>query len=76
MWLAAKRMNAALAGRPLTAAELRVPAYATVELAGRRVVEVIPRGKHMLTRLDDGRTLHTHLRLDGIWRLARAGARS
>ncbi|HEY2174677.1 MAG TPA: DNA-formamidopyrimidine glycosylase family protein [Mycobacteriales bacterium] len=75
VWLAAKRMNTALAGRQLTAAELRVPAYATVDLVGRRVVEVIPRGKHMLTRLDDGRTLHTHLRLDGAWQLVRAGAR-
>src|SRR5690606_41690050 len=28
-------------------------------------------GKHLLTRLEDGRTLHTHLRMEGRWRLIR-----
>ncbi len=26
-------------------------------------------GKHLFTRFDDGRTLHTHLRMDGYWRV-------
>ena len=34
----------------------------------------MPRGKHLLFRLDDGRTLHTHFRMDGSWHLYRPGA--
>lgn len=75
VWLAAKRMHSALAGRRLTTADLRVPSYATVALTGRAVHEVVARGKHLLTRLDDGQTLHTHLRMDGAWHLVPAGAR-
>lgn len=66
---ACRRLHAALAGRTLTRAELRVPAYATADLTGTAVSEVVPRGKHQLIRLDDGRTLRTHLRLDGSWRV-------
>ncbi|HEY6747200.1 MAG TPA: DNA-formamidopyrimidine glycosylase family protein [Mycobacteriales bacterium] len=73
VWLAAKRMHDALGGRPLTRAELRVPQLATSDLTGRTVTEVLPRGKHMLTRLDGGITLHTHFRMDGTWRLGRPG---
>ena len=73
VWLAAKRMHDALGGRPLTRADLRVPQLATTDLTGRTVTEVVPRGKHMLTRLGGGITLHTHFRMDGTWRLGRPG---
>jgi endonuclease-8 len=75
VWLVARRMHTALAGRPLTRFELRVPRHATADLTGRRVEQVLARGKHMLTRIDGGVTLHTHLRMDGAWRLHRPGAR-
>ena len=75
VWLAAKRMHAALGGRPLTRFDLRVPALATADLTGATVTEVLARGKHMLTRFDGGLTLHTHFRLDGSWRLQRPGER-
>ena len=75
VWLAARRLHAALAGRRLTRADLRVPRYATADLTGRTVHEVVSRGKHLLTRLDDDLTLHTHLRMDGSWRLFRPGQR-
>ena len=75
VWLASKRMHEALAGRPLTRFDLRVPAHATADLTGRTVLEVVPRGKHMLTRFDGGLTLHTHFRLDGSWHLVRPGER-
>jgi endonuclease-8 len=39
------------------------------------VLEVVPRGKHLLTRLSSGMTLHTHLRMDGSWRVYRPGQR-
>lgn len=69
VWLTAHRLHAALAGRTLVRAELRVPKLATVELTGRGVLEVVARGKHLLTRLDGGLTLHSHLRMDGAWHL-------
>ena len=71
VWLAAQRLREALAGRVITASDFRVPALATVDLAGVRIEDVVPRGKHLLFRLDDGRTLHTHFRMDGSWHLYR-----
>jgi endonuclease-8 len=73
VWLTAHRLHAALSGRPLTVAELRVPQLATSELTGETVDAVIARGKHVLTRFGSGLTLHSHLRMDGTWQLTRAG---
>src|SRR4051794_41983609 len=67
-------MNTALAGATLSTGELRVPQLAAVDLAGATVTEVVPRGKHMLIRLADGRTLRTHYRMDGSWHIYRPGA--
>jgi endonuclease VIII len=75
VWLTAHRLDQALAGRVLTRSDLRVPRLATVDLTGRTVTGVHARGKHILTRVDDGITLHSHLRMDGSWLLSRAGAR-
>lgn len=73
VFLAARRLDDALAGRTLLRGELRHPRLSTVDLAGRTVVGVASVGKHLLTRLDDERTLHSHLRLDGSWHLYRPG---
>jgi endonuclease VIII len=75
VWLAAKRMHEALAGEVLTRSDFRVPQLATVNLSGQTVLAVVPRGKHMLTRLSSGLTLHTHFRMDGSWHLYRPGDR-
>ena len=75
VWLAAQRMHEALAGRVLTRSDFRVPQLATADLSGRTVLEVVPRGKHMLTRVEGGTTLHTHFRMDGTWHLYRPGDR-
>jgi endonuclease VIII len=75
VWLTAKRLHHALAGHVLTVADLRVPQLATLDLRGTTVTEALARGKHLLTRLDDGRTLHSHLKMDGSWYLSPAGAR-
>ena len=75
VYLTAKRLNDALAGRVLTTSDFRVPQLATTDLTGRRVLEVVSRGKHMLTRVEGDLTLHTHLRMDGSWRVLRQGAR-
>ncbi|MDO5682694.1 MAG: DNA-formamidopyrimidine glycosylase family protein [Propionibacteriaceae bacterium] len=68
-------LHRALTGRTLTRAELRVQQHATADLAGMTVLEVVARGKHQLTRLDSGLTLHTHLRMDGVWRVVGARER-
>ena len=72
VWLTAHRLNQALAGRRLTVSDFRVPALATVDLAGRTVTEVLARGKHLLTRVDDDLTVHSHLRMDGSWYVSRS----
>ena len=63
----AAALDAALAGRALVRADLRWPTAASADLTGAVVLGTRPYGKHLLTRLDDGRTLHTHLRMDGRW---------
>ena len=75
VWLSAKRMHEALADRVLVRSDFRVPQHAEADLSGRRVLEVVPRGKHMLTRVEGGLTLHTHFRMDGTWHLYRPGDR-
>ncbi len=75
VWLAAQRMQAALGAKELTRSDFRVPSLATVDLSGQTVLEVVPRGKHLLTRLSGGHTLHTHFRMDGSWHLYRHGQR-
>jgi endonuclease-8 len=73
VWLSAKLLSDALTGQVLTRSEFRVPRLATSDLTGRRVLEILARGKHMLTRLDGGLTLHTHFRMTGTWRIFTSG---
>ena len=75
VWLAAKRMHEALAGKLLLRSDFRVPHLATTDVSGQTVLEVVSRGKHLLTRLSGGHTLHTHFRMDGSWHLYRPGDR-
>ncbi|MEU0372996.1 DNA-formamidopyrimidine glycosylase family protein [Streptomyces sp. NPDC006283] len=75
VWLTAHRLHQALAGQVLTRSDLRVPRFATADLTGRTVLDVTPRGKHLLTRFEGGLTLHSHLRMDGSWRVFGTGER-
>jgi endonuclease VIII len=75
VWLAAQRMNTALAGATLRRGEFRLPQLAALDLTGSTVREVVPRGKHMLIRLADERTLRTHFRMDGSWHIYRPGTK-
>ncbi|MEU2023336.1 DNA-formamidopyrimidine glycosylase family protein [Streptomyces sp. NPDC016469] len=71
----AARLHHALAGQVLTSSDLRVPRFATADLTGRAVLDVTARGKHLLTRIEGGLTLHSHLRMDGAWRIYAPGER-
>ena len=80
VWRTARRLDRGLSGHRLTATDFRVPALATVDLSGATVTETVSRGKHLLTRIDGGPderswTLHTHLKMEGAWRVLTAGER-
>src|ERR1700690_4432142 len=66
---AATELRGALAGRALTRSDFRVPRYATADLSGQAVTEVVPRGKHLLIRTDSGLSVHTHLKMEGRWQV-------
>ncbi|MFD0057832.1 Fpg/Nei family DNA glycosylase [Streptomyces sp. NPDC127168] len=75
VWQAARRLHDALAGEVLTRSDFRVPRYALVDLTGRAVLDVTPRGKHLLTHVEGGLTVHSHLRMDGAWKIFAPGQR-
>ena len=75
MWRTAHHLDRALTGQRLTATDFRVPAHATLDLSGQVVVETASRGKHLLTRIGQEHTLHTHLKMEGSWHLYRHGTR-
>ena len=71
--LLSRTLSRALDGRRITRSDLRVPRLATADLTGRTVLEHDAHGKHLLTRLSDDLTLHTHLRMDGSWTVTGPG---
>lgn len=81
VWLAGRRLDAALGGQVLIHSDFRTPRLATADVAGRLVTQVVSRGKHLLFRFGprpgaseaDRLTLHTHFAMDGSWRLVRTG---
>ena len=79
MWRAANQLNQALAGQKLVASDFRVPRYATLNLTGWTVAEVVPRGKHLLMRVvgpeDKKLTIHSHLKMEGTWQVYPPGGK-
>jgi endonuclease-8 len=72
----ARRLDRALAGQVLTASDFRVPQHATADLSGGVVVGTVTRGKHLFTRVDRGDerfSLHSHLKMEGSWRVFEPG---
>jgi endonuclease VIII len=72
VWYTAGRLRSALAGRALTRSDFRVPRHATADLSGQTVTDVASRGKHLLVRTDAALTVHTHLKMEGSWRITPA----
>jgi endonuclease-8 len=70
----AMQLNAALAGATLTGCDIRVPAFATLDLTGEVVHEVVSRGKHLFARVGEY-SIHSHLKMEGSWELYRPGSR-
>ena len=68
----AAALRDALVGRTLTRCDIRVPQYATVDLTGHTVDEVVSRGKHLFIRVGSA-SIHSHLKMDGSWRISPRG---
>ncbi|MGZ8746371.1 MAG: DNA-formamidopyrimidine glycosylase family protein, partial [Mycobacterium sp.] len=62
----ATKLRETLTGRTLTRCDVRVPKFATVDLSGCVVDEVVSRGKHLFIRVGDA-SIHSHLKMDGAW---------
>jgi endonuclease-8 len=76
---AAKRVGAALVGRPIESIETPQRRHALdrwpERLAGRAVRAVDAHGKHLFLRFEGDLTLHSHLRMSGWWGVFRRGER-
>jgi len=73
VYRSARALDAALASQMIVRSDIRVPAFATLDLAGERVEEVLSRGKHLLMRLDNY-SVHSHLKMEGSWHLYAPGS--
>jgi endonuclease-8 len=69
----ARTLRAWLEGRTITAARSAVLGARAEGLVGRRVTAVEARGKHLLIRLDDDTSVHTHMRMTGSWHVYSQG---
>jgi len=74
VWKTAQLQHAALAGKVLESSDFRVPRFATLDLAGETVHEVVARGKHLFHRVGD-HSIHSHLKMEGVWRAYAPGER-
>ena len=76
---AAGRVGAALVGREIVSIETPQPRHAMDRwpdrLAGRPVHSVDAHGKHLFLRFDGDLTLHSHLRMGGMWGVYEHGRR-
>jgi endonuclease-8 len=68
VWHTATILREALAGKRLTRCDVRLPKFATVDLTGQVVDEVISRGKHLFIRVGPA-SIHSHLKMDGSWKV-------
>lgn len=76
VWRTARRLHVALVGAPASLVDLRWGEVDEAPVRGSEVEEVVPRGKHLLHRFASGWTLHTHLRMEGSWRIEEAGSQA
>ncbi|MDQ4049671.1 MAG: DNA glycosylase [Actinomycetota bacterium] len=76
---AARRVGSALVGREILSIDTPQPRHAVdrwaERLAGRPVRSVDSHGKHLFLRFDGELTLHSHLRMTGMWGVYGRGER-
>lgn len=73
VWQLSERLQP-LVGRVITHSDFRVPSLATASLDGERIERIWPHGKHLYWQCGQ-RVLHTHLRMEGHWRIHPIGQR-
>jgi len=61
-------LREALQGKTLTRCDIRVPKFATVDLTGQTVEDVVSRGKHLFIRTAEA-SIHSHLKMEGKWQV-------
>ncbi|MEQ8280013.1 MAG: DNA-formamidopyrimidine glycosylase family protein [Deltaproteobacteria bacterium] len=71
----ANTLRRAIEGAKITAFESPLPKLADADLDGHDVARVYARGKNLLIELDDGRCLHSHMKMEGSWHVYRTGER-
>lgn len=74
VWHTAAVLRKHLCRQTLTRCDIRVPQFATVDLTGHVVDEVLSRGKHLFIRVGQA-SIHSHLKMDGSWRVGNRPAR-
>ena len=74
---AADQLALAVVGQPLVNAWFAFPALKPFEssLPGVTIRSIVPHGKALLTRFDNGWTLYSHNQLYGVWQVVKAGER-
>lgn len=72
VWRTSHRLDLVFRGEPLRRAELRWGRLIDSDLVGMTTLEVAPRGKHILHRLEGGLTIHSHLKMEGSWHVQAA----
>jgi endonuclease VIII len=75
VWHTAAVLRQHLLGGTLIRCDIRVPRFATVDLTGQVVDEVVSRGKHLFIRVGWA-SVHSHLKMDGSWRVGNRGLRA
>ncbi|WP_394940314.1 Fpg/Nei family DNA glycosylase [Psychromicrobium sp. YIM B11713] len=75
VWRQAKNLEQALQEKILSRSDVRVPAFATADLAGYAVESSTARGKHLLLTCRkpgaEDVVIHSHLKMEGSWQLYR-----
>lgn len=71
---AADTLTRAIGGKIVRRARSSLSALAGAEsLAGHRIERVEASGKHLIIAFDDGRVIHSHMRMTGSWHIYRPG---
>jgi len=64
---AATTLHARLAGRPVLRWSSPLPALINVHVLGQKILRVDAVGKNLFIVFEDGRALHSHMRMSGSW---------
>lgn len=73
VWRQTRALHRALAHRIAHRTDFRVPAHSSIDLSGQPIHGALARGKNILLRIGDS-TVHSHLKMDGIWHIYGTGA--